>query len=641
MNKIIALFLLLSLLLSCTKKVEVTIVNDKKDFLIQVKPLKSLWSNSFLIKSWKIQWKDDIKLSSQAIWRVWKVLVKEGDKVKVWQNLVFLNDTIANYSINIEKSSNLIDKMQISYDSTKVSLDKQIFDLEISLEKLNNSYETLKTTSSIDISQAEDNLSNTDYSWMDTKSSLELQKLDNSIWKADLDYNNALITNKETVETFKNNLKKEYLTQKIFVDDIITFWDKLFNISWLYEDDVKKFSDFFWSKDIVLKSNTKQLLIDLIKIKDDKINSMNFDNISEEIVLKYIEIIDSNYSYIDKYLSSLEKTINNSQISVWQLSQSQIDAYISTTNAYQTQLSINNATFLAYKNSSSSFLRTYKNTENSLSKQLELLNKDHEIFVKNYDLGSTQSKNVLSKVESSSVDNLKSLELQIKQTEESLRTSKESRDLTLKWLENSMSDAYIAQEVAVKDYDKLNIKASIDWVVWDIFIDWWQDVNVWTPILSIISDKASEAELYFKEPELEYISVWDKVTTKIWEKALTWTIYSVSSISDDSLNYKVLAVFWEKIQNLWWVIDVTIPVKSKSLLIPIKNVSLVWTNKWIISIIENWKIMKKEVLLWKMYKDNIEFLSFLDWTKLTDLTSLVISDVSNFDETKFNLKIEQ
>jgi hypothetical protein len=54
--------------------------------------------------------------------------------------------------------------MQITYDSTKVSLDKQIFDLEIALEKLNNSLDTLKKTSSIDISQAKDNLSNTNYS---------------------------------------------------------------------------------------------------------------------------------------------------------------------------------------------------------------------------------------------------------------------------------------------------------------------------------------------------------------------------------------------------------------------------------------------------------------------------------------------
>jgi hypothetical protein len=74
-----------------------------------------------------------------------------------------LDDTVANYNINLERATNTIEKMQITYDSTKVSLDKQIFDLEITLEKLNNSLDTLKTTSEIDISQAKDNLSSTDY----------------------------------------------------------------------------------------------------------------------------------------------------------------------------------------------------------------------------------------------------------------------------------------------------------------------------------------------------------------------------------------------------------------------------------------------------------------------------------------------
>lgn len=642
MKNLSALFLITLLLFSCSKKEDTITASSKKDFLIQAVSLKSLWWDSFLQKSGKIEWKDDIKLSSQAVWRIWNISVKEWDKVRAGQSLVFLDDTVANYDINLERASNSIEKMQITYDSTKLSLDKQIFDLEIALEKLNNSLVTLKTNSSIDISQAKDNLSSTDYSWMDTKSSLELQKIDNSISKAELDYDNTLTNNKETIENFKNSLKKEYLTQKTFLDDITTFWDKLFDISWLYEDDVRKFSDFFWTKDVLLKSNTNEQLLNLIKIKDS-LNSMNFDsaNLSEENILSYLSVLESNYSSIDKFLASLEKTLNNSLVSVWQFSQTQIDAFVANTNAYQSQFSMNNSAFIWFKNSTSSFLRTYRNTENSLSKQLELLKEDRTIFVKNYDLWWTQWENTLNKVITSSEDAIKSLELQIKQTEDTLRTSKESRELTLKWLENNMKDAYIAQTVAIKDYNKLNIKASIDWVIWDIFVDVGQDVANWTPILSIISDKASEVELSFKESELASIEVWDRVFTNIWEKSLTWTIYSISSISSDSLNYKVLAVFNEKIQNLGWVIDVSIPIKSKSVLIPIKNVTLIWTNKWVINLYEKWKIVQKETLLWKMYKDDIEFLGFLDWTKLDDKIMIITNDVSNYDENKFNLKIAQ
>ena len=643
MKKIISLLLITLLLFSCSKKEDTTTTTEKKDFLIEINPLKSLWGDSFLQKSGKIQWKDDIKLSSQAVWRIWKITVKEWDKVKAGQNIIFLDDTVANYNINLERSTNTIEKIQITYDSTKVSLDKQIYDLWIALEKLNNSLDTLKRTSSIDISQAQDNLSNTNYSWIDTKSSLELQKMDNSISKAELDYNNTLNNNQETIDNFKNSLKKEYITQKTFFDDIITFWDKLLWATKLYEyqDDYVKMKNYLWVKDAGQKDNTKNLLLNLISKRDTVLDNMSFDNLNENDILNYLTIFEWNYNLIEAYLNSLEITINNSIISIWQLNQTQIDGFTATTNWYQSQFAINNAWFIGFKNGTSSFLKTYKNNESSLAKQLELLKKDKEIFVKNYDLWWTQSENNLDKIVAGSEDNIKSLELQIKQTEDTIKTSKESRDLTLKWIENSMKDAYIWQELAIKDYNKLNIKASIDGVIWDIFVDLWQDVANGTPILSIISDKASEVELYFKESELSYISVWDNVYAYFWEKSLTWTIYSVSSISDDSLNYKVLAVFNEKIQNLGWVIDVSIPVKSKSILIPIKNVNLIWTNKWIINILDNWKIVPKEILLGKMYKDNIEFLSFLDWTKLDDKIMIITSDTSNYDENKFNLKVGQ
>lgn len=640
MKKIILVLILWILTLSSCSKEETSNVVTKKDFLVNVEPLNALWKDSFLEKSWKLEWKDDIKLSSQAIWRIGKIFVKEWDKVVAGQALISLNDTVWNYWINIQKTSNLIEKMQINYDSTKVSLDKQIFDLEISLEKLKNSYELAKINSSIDISQAEDNLSNTDYSWMDTKSSLELQKMDNSISKMELDYNNTLLSNEESVSNIKNNIKKEYLTQKMYIDDVINFWDKIFDVSWLYESDVKNIEIFFWAKDTALKTETENILISLINIRENTLKNMNFDNLDQEKILNYLSIIDSNYLVIDNFLSSLEKTINNSIISVWKLSQSQIDLYISTTNAYQTQFTVNNSTFVWFKNSATTFLKTYKNNEASLSKQIDLLKKDRDIFVKNYDLGSTQSQNTLTKIVSSSEDTLKSLELQVKQAEESLKTSKMSRDLTLKWLENSLSDAYISNNVALKDYDKLTIKANIDWVVWDILVDLWQDISNWTPVISITSDKASEVELYFKDSELSTISSGINVYTTIANKTLTGSIYSISSVSDDSLNYKVLAIFNERIQNLWGVIDVKIPVKSNSILIPIKNITLVWTNKWVINIYNSWKIEKKEVLLWKMYKDNIEFISFVDGTKLDDKILIIMNDVSNFDENKFNLKVE-
>jgi hypothetical protein len=88
------------------------------------------------------------------------------------------------------------------------------------------------------------------------------------------------------------------------------------------------------------------------------------------------------------------------------------------------------------------------------------------------------------------------------------------------------------------------------------------------------------------------------------------------------------------------VIQVHIPIKTQKILLPLKSIEIVGTNKWIIRLLENEKIVEKEVLLWKLYTQNVEFISFSDNTKLSSNMKLITSDVSNFDETKFTLKIK-
>jgi hypothetical protein len=88
------------------------------------------------------------------------------------------------------------------------------------------------------------------------------------------------------------------------------------------------------------------------------------------------------------------------------------------------------------------------------------------------------------------------------------------------------------------------------------------------------------------------------------------------------------------------VINVTIPIKTQKILLPLKSIEIIGTNKWIIRLFDNGKILEKEVLLWKLYTDSVEFVAFSDDTQFSGNMSLILSDVSNFDETKFTLKIK-
>gem|GEM_PF-2866645 len=84
---------------------------------------------------------------------------------------------------------------------------------------------------------------------------------------------------------------------------------------------------------------------------------------------------------MDLLLTALQVTFDNSVPSTG-LSASEIATKESTIDGYQTSLNTYNASFIVLKNSISSFLDTYLNTEASLVKQIELLESDKKIFTK-------------------------------------------------------------------------------------------------------------------------------------------------------------------------------------------------------------------------------------------------------------------
>lgn len=147
MKKIVSLLLILAFFASCSQKTEEMVwknATTKPDFMLELQSFDSFWKNAEIKKVWKVDGSQDLKILSQALWKISKIHVKEWQKVLAWQTLISLTDSIANYWINLERALNSLDRSKINYDSTQLTLDKQVFDSEIALEKLNSSYEALK-----------------------------------------------------------------------------------------------------------------------------------------------------------------------------------------------------------------------------------------------------------------------------------------------------------------------------------------------------------------------------------------------------------------------------------------------------------------------------------------------------------------
>ena len=642
MKKIGIALIALMVLASCGKTDTATTgswATGKKDFVIDT---VEFWSLSFswqIEKIGKVNSVQEIKLTSQALWRISAISVKSWDKVKVGQIVASLNDTIGSYSINLERAKNMLEKMQINYDSTKISLDKQVFDSEVALERINSSLETARKNTDIDIVQAQSDLNNADYTKMDSKTALDVAKLDNSIAKAELDYNNLLANNKETITGFEINFQKEFNNVDTLITDVYEFSDKLFDFSWVYEDQVKVFQDFLWANDSENREEVKRLLGILQDYQKTKLHTLDTTTIDETNIIDKTAIIDEGYAQVNVVLSKLQRVLSSSIISAGQLSQTQLDAYTAVVNGYQTAYAANNGAFLVFKNSTSSFLRTYQNAQSSVAKQLDLLKKDKEIFLKSLDIASSKTQSGFDKLVTTTQDSINSLELQQKTAIQNLENAQKLREVTLRSLDNSTQEAQISYESALKEYSKLTVKSPINGVVWDITIDKWQDVANGSPLLSILGDQKSEIELALKSDELSYISVGNKVSFDLDGKPMEGSIYSITKNTDNSFNYKAKVIFDTKFDVIGGVVNVKIPVKAKHPLIPLSSIKVIGTDKWILSLYKDAKIQVKEIKLWTIYGGNIEYISNSDNTLLSLKDILILNDVSNFDENTFILRV--
>lgn len=609
--------------------------SEKKDYIVETKKFSDLDNFYFLEKSSKIEASSEVILSLEASWRVENIAVKEGDIVSKWQSLVFLHDSSANLNTNYKQSVLNLEQAKISYENNKISLDKNISDSEINLEKLRLNYENAKKTIEQDLIQAKDNLNNTDITNIDSKSSLDIQKIDNSIEKMEFDYNTQIKSNNDKIDSFILNLKKEKESLKNLIVNVINTWDSLFSVK--NKSFKPSFYEFLWASNHLKKYEAEQNLEKLIEYNDKIFDSLNLEK--KEDILPFIKELDNSYKTLKIFLDSSLITLNNSLVWLTWFTEANKNLFSTSINSYISAYEMSFNSFLANKNSIINFLNTYKDWEESIKKQIDLAKKDKEIFIKSLNSSWISSKVNYEKIVISSNDALSNLELQLKSAENTLLNSKQTRDITLKNLENTIKNAQLAVEKASIEVWKLILKSPISWQIAKIDLEVWQTYSVWSQALKIISKWKRELDVYVNADDINKINVWDKVFIDYkWEK-FEAEVFSKSNIANETLNHKVKVSLNKDINLVWWIANVSFKLKSNFPLISLNLVNIFqsdnWKKIWEINILNGKNIEKKEVEFWNIYWRYIEIISWLD----KDI-KIILNDVSNFDSNKFDLKIQ-
>lgn len=534
----------------------------KTNFIIETNNLNDFDSSYKMEKSSKIVWTQIIDIKTQSSWDINKIFVKEWDNVVVWQLLANLKDNYNSKFLSLEKAKISLEKAKISYDSKVISIEKSISDAKLNLSKIEN----------------------------DLK--IEKNKLEQDLNKAKLDYSNSLIWDNNTINDYVDDVNKEYIDFKSSLYDIIDFSDKILWVTDYNKDENNSFENYLWAKNTNLKSLTEQNLKDLI-IFNDNLKTLD-TSLDKNNILPFISELENGYNIIIVLLDNLEETINSSVVSS-NLTQSIIDSYINSINWKQSSNLSKFSWYITLKWKINSFLNTYKESDNNFDNSSKLLDwtTDNEIIY---------NKSILN-----IKDSINSLENQLESARLSLQNALDNKPISLQSAQNDIDSAENSYKQSQAEYSKLSIKSPINGVVWEVNID--ELSYVWnnTSLLTLVWNKNTELELSLSKDELFWINISDEVEVIYNWVSFNWKVYSIWSIADSNLNFKVKIIITDDIKLTWWVATVVFKINLDGFtILPIDTVSVIWWNIWTINIFMDWKLKELKVSLWKVYNNMIE-----------------------------------
>lgn len=634
-NNYIFNFIIFFLLNSCWQPQIVEQKVEKTDFILDTQKFSSLWNSYSLEKSSKIEASSEIILNTEASWKVESISIKEWDKVSKWQWLVFMSDNSLTLNTAYKQSILNLEQARIAYKNSKLSLDKNVEDAETNIQKLRVNFENTKKTLEQDLRQAKDNLDNSDLNNANSKSSLDIEKINNSIEKMEFEYKTQQKSNQDKIDSFILSLNKEKDTLRNQIVNAVDLWDNLFNIK---NPNVKpKFYDYIWASDSRKRDNAEFAIKKLMDFDKDVLEKSTLKK--QEEIDKFIKNLDEGYNTLKEFLDNVLDALNASLSGLTWFPETERTAYTGRVNWYISAYQWNYTWFVTLKTSITSFLNTYKDTEESTLKQIDLAKKDLDITKKAINSGWVSSQTTYEKVRISTADTISNLEIQLKSAESTLENLKKTRDVTLENAMNTIKNAELSVEKSSNEVSKLVVTSPIIGQVAEVYVTVWQTYSPWSKAIKILSTNKSELDVYVTSDDLWRINIWDKVHIEYrWEK-YEWEVFSKSNLANETLNYKVKVSLNKNINLVWWVANVSFSVKAKYPLFDINAVKVLHSedNKklWTVNIFKDGKIETTQVELWDVYGKFIEIK-----TQLSADTELILNDVSTYEAEKYNLKAQ-
>ena len=254
-----------------------------------------------------------LTLSTESVGEVSAITVKEGSSIKRGTRLISLRDTVNSYDIRVAQAQNSVSIQDAGIESTKLNLERSIFDSQIAYDQAKRTYDTLVNS------------------------------------------------NQKTLDNIDTNYKNYLADVDKNLDQVIFESDRILGLSSNNEYTNDGFESLLGARVGNLKylsdNSYGRALAQLGQIRAQKLKL-----ITPETAKSDIENIELAYTLLQKHLDDMIYMIQNNVIT-GELTMERNAAWIAQFNGFRASANANSAAFSQWKLQTLTFLKNYKLNE--------------------------------------------------------------------------------------------------------------------------------------------------------------------------------------------------------------------------------------------------------------------------------------
>jgi multidrug efflux pump subunit AcrA (membrane-fusion protein) len=600
MKKNVLLIVLLStiILTGCGKKTETeTKTAEKQPYYISVTKGSELKSEYTLKKTGKLSSNSEIIVSALIWWRVASINKWIGDIAQKNETVIQLQETSGVYSFWAQRAATSITQAQLTYEQTLQNIEKAMQDTQFGIK------------------QAENQVNNTQLNNETSAATVQLQSARENLEKTKIDYETKLLSDEQTLQNFSQNARNITKDAQLLYESITTEADKLLGVSDLRKAYNDAFENVLWAKNTSTKFSAEDALRKAILDKQN-LEYISISNDPTEITTT-LQSIKEYVLLLNALLESIDTMLVNT-ISSNSYSETQLATQRASIDLLQTQTQGQISAITAQINSMNSFLSTYKESQSSLAKVIDLAEQSYKAAEANLQTAENNAR------------------IQLDSLQNTLNTTLKNKDTTVRSLENTIKQAQIAYNEAWFQLSKLRAASPIAWTVIDILVDVGQDVAPWTPLYKINSLGKQEIEITLTQDEANTLEKDMPVIITYNDIQITWYLTQISQSPSVGVSYKAIITTDTNTIPGWSLVDIFIQQPTAYTVIPLNRIQLLSTTKWQITVRDWSELRTEKVDLWKIKWNQIEITS-----SFTPSDMIVTSEVKQFDKEKHFIELKK